>query len=55
MNDARERLDYRLYFSLRFADARDDRAIDDDVGVADDATAERSRRPGARSGSRRDG
>lgn len=43
------------FFSLRFADARDDRAVADNAGVADDATAERSRRRGARSGSRRDG
>lgn len=43
------------FFSLRFAEARDVQAVGDDVGVADDATAERSRRPGARSGSRRDG
>ena len=41
------------FFSLRFADARDDRAVDDDVGVDGDATAESS--TGPRSGSRRDG
>lgn len=41
------------FFSLRFADARDDRAVDG--GVDGDATAERSRRRDAPSGSRRDG
>jgi hypothetical protein len=54
MNDAREPYECRFCFFLAvFAGAGDEGRVGDDVGGADEATAEPSRRPGERSGSRR--